>query len=320
MHKSTHQYVLTLGCILSLTGCYNEPEDTYINNQSNITVTNIRLDTPLLPYQNPVGASKAEDEILPDTRFVICAYTQDGELQDRKVITLSNTRQLSYPVNTTFYLPYGKYRLTFWTDYVSGGSIRDWFYDTQDLREVLFKDPYVGNTDWKDAFSGFKDFDLTVPNSSPIKEDITLQRPLAKYRIIANDLEEYINKGGVDIADITADISYTSNTYNGFDAWEGQAIDQAPGHSFTGKTQVLSDSQLLLAWDYVWGNSEDTALKVNIVLRDKKGSIINSIPGIEFAYIRNKLSTVTGHFLTEEQDSGIGVITEYDGEFNVPLP
>ncbi len=320
MRTTIHSALLTL-FILSVTGCYLKPEEIiYTGPGTHVTVVNIVLDTSMTPYEPLLNNTKAEGTSLPDRRFVIAVYSPDGELQDRKTVTTSDIGQHSYQVNVSFQLPGKAYRLVFWSDYVASGSTSDWYYNTQDLMEIVPNGSYAGNTDWKDAFTAYKDIDLSTPAHGQVDENIILRRPFAKYQVLSDDLYEYVKKGDSKPEDITVKVAYQGITYNSYDAFEGYPGTIGQGQSFTGSAKVLSANRLSIAWDYLWAEDDAMKLKATIMMYNSAGKIVNTITNQEIAYVRDKLTTVTGNFLTEEQSSGIGVITDYEGDIEFPLP
>lgn len=309
---------------LFITSCI---KDTYEgnccdnNSYTDLTVANIVLDTAMPPYQSLLKQIKEEDkDSRPDIRFIIAVYTEAGELYEKKTVTASDINQTIYAVNVTFHLPNNTYRLVFWADFVEHASSSDFYYDTQDLKNIKLEDSYIANTELKNAYTAYKVIDLTMQESTQIIDTVTLQRPFAKYRIIANDLQEYIRKGGVNPEQITTGITYHNPIYNSYNAVAGKPNSTSSQESFTGTVQVLSSSQLLLSWDYVWAGEDELTLKTKLTIYDATNTKINTINNLIIPCLRNKVTTITGAFLTKKDDSGIGIVTEYEGEINVPLP
>ncbi|MDR2955018.1 MAG: hypothetical protein LBV43_08050 [Prevotella sp.] len=313
--------LLILLCVL-LSGCYTWDDDACICcSGTKVTVLNIILDVSMIPY-SPVSGKAAVDEVEnPDVRAIIGIYSKAGNLVERKVFNVGKAGSIVYSVNDTIQLPAAEYRLVFWADYVLPGSVEDLYYDTENLAYIQTIGDYRGNTELKDAFTTYLDVNLEVGNGSVIPENIILHRPFSKYQIIATDLREYLSVGGVsDVADIRCRISYPGLVYDSYDAVQGKPADVWNGGSFSGQTHILSLDELLLGWDYIWATDEASMLKANVRIYDTKGHVINQIDQVEIPYMRNRLTTVKGAFLTEESDSGIGVVTDYEGNIDIPLP
>lgn len=85
----------------------------------------------------------------------------------------------------------GSYDLRLWTDYARADNpLADTFYHTESLKAVtIVTKPYTANTDAKDA-AYYNKSDITLSKEGATM-NVQLQRPLAKYRLIAKDVENY---------------------------------------------------------------------------------------------------------------------------------
>lgn len=85
----------------------------------------------------------------------------------------------------------GSYDLRLWTDYARADNpLADTFYHTESLKAVtIVTKPYTANTDAKDA-AYYNKSDITLSEKGATM-NVQLQRPLAKYRLIAKDVENY---------------------------------------------------------------------------------------------------------------------------------
>ena len=122
----------------------------------------------------------------------------------------------------------GDYDLRLWADRDGG------YYNTDDLGKVLvLTDNYVANgeTDKKDAY--YATTALSIP-SSPTGgvegASVSLERPFAKYRLIATDVEAYYNlidKGEAlpDIEDLQVRVTYEGFFPTGFNVATGKPND-----------------------------------------------------------------------------------------------
>ena len=133
------------------------------------------------------------------------------------------TRNLSqgYDYATDIELPQGDYKIMVWSD-LSENEDGPYFYNPQNFAEIKLWGTYRGNTNYRDAFRGSGQIRL-VPDilaDVPDTLSISMQRPLAKYEIITNDLRDFITKEAVvDTEDYTVVFLYAGfmpNTYNLF--------------------------------------------------------------------------------------------------------
>lgn len=90
----------------------------------------------------------------------------------------------------------GKYRFITWADYVLSSSSQATYYDVSQFEEIkMLHDEeglYQGNTLWRDAFIGQADAEVEPLENGSLT--IEMERPLAKYRFITTDLEEFIQQ------------------------------------------------------------------------------------------------------------------------------
>lgn len=137
----------------------------------------------------------------------------------------------------------GDYDLRLWADWTSDGTTDDKYYNTDDLSAVtVLTDNYVANglTDEKDAYYT-NSLTLTVTDEanqgSPSGESwgaVTLIRPFARYRIIASDVQGYLNlidKGEAlpPIGNLSVRVSYEGFFPTGFSVATGKPNDALTG-------------------------------------------------------------------------------------------
>ena len=164
----------------------------------------------------------------------------------------------------------GDYDLRLWADRDGG------YYNTDDLGKVLvLTDSYVANgeTDKKDAY--YAAGNLTVTDDTPDKP-VTLERPFAKYRLIATDVEAY---------------------YNLID--KGEALP------------AIEDLQVRVTYEGFFPTAFNVATgKPNDALNT--GDIVTTVQHVKISYKRGHLTTVTGHFLTAgKTPGGVQIDTEW---------
>lgn len=212
----------------------------------------------------------------------------------------------------------GNYDLRLWADW--NGS----YYNADDLSAVtVLTDSYVANgeADKKDAYYAAEA--LTVTDDMPEKP-VTLTRPFARYRLIANDVEGYLNliKNGENlpaIEDLQVRVTYEGFFPTGFDVATGKPNDAlnigihytsmptiAEGYNETEARQVGAD--------FVLTNGEESAVTVTIQMIDTNtDETVCTVSGIKIPYKRGHLTTVSGHFLTAGKTAGgVQVDTEWN--------
>ena len=211
----------------------------------------------------------------------------------------------------------GDYDLRLWADWDGG------YYNADDLNKVLvLTDSYVANgeTDKKDAY--YAAGNLTVTDDTPDKP-VTLERPFAKYRLIATDVEAYYNlmdKGEAlpAIEDLQVRVTYEGFFPTGFNVATGKPNDALnTGIHYTSVPTVAEgyDAKVnrQVGADFVLTNGEESFVNVTIQMVDTNTSdIIATVQHVKIPYKRGHLTTVTGHFLTAgKTPGGVQIDTEW---------
>ena len=207
----------------------------------------------------------------------------------------------------------GNYDLRLWADWNGG------YYNTDDLSAVtVLTDSYVANgeTDKKDAY--YATTALSIP-SSPTGgvegASVSLERPFAKYRLIATDVEAYYNlidKGEAlpDIEDLQVRVTYEGFFPTGFNVATGKPNDALnTGIHYTSVPTVAEgyDAKVnrQVGADFVLTNGEESFVNVTIQMIDTNtGEAVATVQHVKIPYKRGHLTTVTGHFLTAGKTPG----------------
>ena len=227
------------------------------------------------------------------------------------------------------------YRMVAWRDFVlatevSGNTAADCFYTTSDFAAVKLKGDYTGGTDYKDVFCGQATLDL-IPYRCHLaarhREEIQLERPLAKIELITTDVIKYLNKleqmksvRPAGIEDFTVQLGYTGYFPTGFNVVSNRPNEAVTGIQFTSVPIVISNNEACLAFDYVLVNGTESSVTLEMVICNEKGQEVNRVGGVEVPVRRNRITTVRDAFLTREFAPGIGINPGFDGEINVVVP
>lgn len=215
----------------------------------------------------------------------------------------------------------GDYDLRLWADWNGG------YYNADDLNKVLvLTDSYVANgeTDKKDAY--YATTALSIP-SSPTGgvegASVSLERPFAKYRLIATDVEAYYNlieKGEAlpAIEDLQVRVTYEGFFPTGFNVATGKPNDALnTGIHYSSVPTVAEgyDAKVnrQVGADFVLTNGEESFVNVTIQMVDTNtGDIVATVQHVKIPYKRGHLTTVTGHFLTAgKTPGGVQIDTEW---------
>lgn len=221
----------------------------------------------------------------------------------------------------------GNYDLHLWTDYArTDALLEDTYYHTADLKAVtLVTDPgYTANTDAKDA-AYFTQADISLAETSG-EMKVKLERPLAKYRLIATDVEAYrkLTEKNEEkfppLEELNAMISYNGYFPNGFNVTSGKPNSSVDGIIYCATLHPASENEkeVQIGSDWVFVNGTESLVNVAIRILNKDGEVISRVENATIAYRRNHATIVKGNFLTAGHSGGnIHINTEWEEDYNV---
>lgn len=214
----------------------------------------------------------------------------------------------------------GTYDLRLWTDYAHADApLADTYYHTESLKAVnIVTDPYVANTDIKDA-AYHNESNIILPEEGTEKT-IKLQRPLAKYRIIANDVEAYRKLAEAEpekyplLEELTVTVQYENYFPSEFNAGNNKVTDSTTDIGFSARLADADTgaSELPIVTDWIMASGE-SSVTVTLTVSDSNGNRICSVNGVRIAYKQGCMTTVRGKFLTAGISGG-GITIDTDWE------
>lgn len=275
------------------------------------------------------GTTKAAAEYR--RRFIIEAW-REGKPTARQVTVMETAEEeggdgkISLPIHLKLHAL--DYTLAVWTDYVAAGTTDDLYYDTDNLQQVACRDPYTGSTDYRDCLYGTTPLDLRQYRdewNAKVQVKVDMVRPLAKYELIATDVQKFLQKTQKQRAGGTAytiTVSYGFYFPLGFNVLTGKPDCSEMGVAFTAPLTVTDNGsgECTLASDYIFVNGDESYVPLSIEIKDDAGNGISRTTGIDVPYRRGHLTTVRGHFLTNRYDTGIGIDPDFDDDdINIDL-
>lgn len=157
----------------------------------------------------PFGTRFTEDVCY---RFVIDLYrvtSSHSVFVERRV----EFRDVDYDKNTDpviaqFDVTATQYKVLVWCDYVQDDIREAWYYNTDDLRKIVYSDIEVKDNNDKDVFTNMLNVDLTdyyyLEGDFEIRPDVlTLERPKGRYKCITTDADDYLKSAGTSIEDLS---------------------------------------------------------------------------------------------------------------------
>ena len=257
-------------------------------------------------------------------RFIIEAW-REGKPTTRQVTVMETAEEdgdakISLPIHLKLHAL--EYTLAVWTDYVKAGTTDDLYYDTDNLQQVACTDPYTGSTPHRDCLYGTAALDLRQYRdewNARVQVKVDMVRPLAKYELIATDVQKFLQKTQKQRAGGTAytiTVSYGFYFPLGFNVLSGKPDRSEMGVAFTAPLTVTDNGsgECTLASDYIFVNGDESYVPLGIEIKDNAGNGISRTTGIDVPYRRGHLTTVRGHFLTNRYDTGIGIDPDFDDD------
>ncbi len=335
--------VLTIalaGCVHDYPGMTEEGEEGVDPTLVEVN-TEVTLDLELVPLEIITqesarsGTNKARNITTKADdgyrrRFIIEAW-REGKPTTRQVTVMETAEEdgdakISLPIHLKLHAL--EYTLAVWTDYVKAGTTDDLYYDTDNLQQVACTDPYTGSTPHRDCLYGTAVLDLRQYRdewNARVQVKVDMVRPLAKYELIATDVQKFLQKTQKQRAGSAAyaiAVSYGFYFPLGFNVLTGKPDRSEMGVAFTAPLTVTDNGsgECTLASDYIFVNGDESYVPLGIEIKDNAGNGISRTTGIDVPYRRGHLTTVRGHFLTNRYDTGIGIDPDFDDDdINIDL-
>lgn len=333
--------LLALPFLMAACTLHEEPELT-ADGELGVDPTEVNVEVNLtldlnLPEQGNEENSSARVSANTDYlhRFIVEAYFNRQPVARQVFVeNITDRTHLSLPVSMKLHAR--SYQLVVWKDYVSAETPEeDLHYNTQSLVPVIpNRASHTGNTEYKDVFVGTTSLDLTAYADqwgAVVEQDVTLQRPVARYELIATDVDKFLQRiadGEVNGETFTARIKYSGYLPVGYNA-----LDNVPKHSLMYMQYNTSfelpeegTDELRVGFDYVFVSNEGSAsvpMEIEIV-NENNVTVANSVLNVPLE--RGKNTVWTGEFLTGddqggqggdepgEDEGGIGIDPDYDNE------
>lgn len=280
----------------------------------------LTLPDPKLPDYTP---TKTGTRAAGDTYIIRCVAELVKAGTDNVVLHKSVTpeAQADGTCLVELSVPTGTYDLRLWTDYaLSDNPLSDTYYHTESLKAVsIVTEPYTANTDAKDA-AYHNESNITLPEEGTTI-NVQLQRPLAKYRIIADDVEAYRKLTETapqkypPLEGLAVTVQYENFFPSEFNAAGGKVTDALTGIGYTTSlTGTGTDtSELVLASDWVMAGSTESSVTIQLTINDAGGNTICQVKNTNIGYKQGHLTTIRGKFLTAGVNNG-GVIIDTNWE------
>lgn len=299
----------------------------------------VTLDLELVPLEiitNKARSRTTKTHAAEQTEYrrrIIIEAWREGKQEARQVTVIEDAeedgdKRITLPIRLKLHAL--DYTLTVWTDYVKAGTDTDLYYNTEDLEQIVCTTPYTGSTPYRDCLYGTTALDLRSYReewNAKVQVKVDMVRPLAQYRIIATDVQEFLRKtrrkrdGESGSSTYTVTFSYGFYFPLGFNTATGKPMNSVQGVKFSAPLSIPDDGteECELGSDFIFVNGTESFVPLNIELTDADGKVVSRTRGLEVPYRRGHLTTLRGNFLTNEMQGGIDIDTGYDDEIDIDL-
>ena len=281
-----------------------------------VVTLNLTFPSPLLPDFIPLRSAGAER--LRTVAEVYEKGTENRFLRKEAFVAPTSTEGV-YQLELV--LPSGEYDLRLWSDYASDEKVDNHYLTTNmQMVKILGKDLYTANTDARDAFT--QTAGLTVANID-LSKDITMLRPLAKYRLVATDVKQFKNLaakyGFPPIEDIAIDVRYDGFLPTSYNTVTKKPNGSEQNYAYVSVLADVTDTEAQVGKDFIFVNGDQSQVEITILIKNKNtGKTISKVSGVKVNYRAGYLTTVRGDFLTGGATGGdINIDTEWDEDFTV---
>lgn len=323
MMKKLTTYIASL-LVFALTGCDKTVLEFPENGGVDPTLVNLALslevDPQLTPYVSG-GRSESLETDWNDVRWIVEVFRDEisGEPVEKQVLVCEQAPDGHHKIHTNLKLHAARYHIVAWMDYVDNGSTADKYYMVNSLSSIKIPETenYIGDEDCKATYVAKQEIDLRSYSdqwNATVDALVTLQLPMAKIEFITTDA------GNMDVSTMQVQVEYAGYFPSGFNAYLNKPNDARTGVTFGCFMKPLTDGEAHLAGDYIFVNGSESAVKVNLIIRDAGGNLLNKVEGIDVPIVRGKLTAIRDEFLTRDYIPGIGIDPDFDGEINIVIP
>ena len=248
-----------------------------------------------------------------------------------------------YDHEVTLDLLPGNYNVMVWSDLVQTSGDAH-FYEAGNFAEIRLQGEHQPNTDYRDAFRGSNRISLVadIMERQPDTLDIAMQRPLAKFELITNDVLEFIDKettratskanGGkatskgdtpsrvINLDDYKVVFYYVGFMPDAYSIHTDKPVDSSTGVFFESTLKKLTESEASLGFDYVIVNGKKSIVTLKVGIFDNEDLQLSLSDPIDVPLHRNHHTVIRGMFLMSEASGGVSINPEFDGDHNLIFP
>ena len=297
--------------------------------------------------EQSLGETYDNHQAFGRIRYIVRAYpvSDNQRLSQDYTHEFTFTKDIAkgYDHEVTLDLLPGEYNIMVWSDLVRT-SDNPYFHNAATFAEIRLQGDHKANDDYRDSFRGSNGVTLVsdIMERLPDTLDIAMQRPLAKYEFITNDVTEFVEKeairlaskanaGGVgtpgdvptrvvNIEDYRVVFYYVGFMPNAYSIHTDKPVDSATGVMYESGLKKVTESEASIGFDYVFVNGKQSAVTVKIGIYDNEGTELSLSEAIEIPLRRSHHTILTGMFLMSEASGGVSINPDFDGDHNLIFP
>ena len=274
-----------------------------------------------LPELQNIAPTKAGESAKLRYTILLWRYENQTVFNVRPDYSFTFQRSSMSELDTTIFLPVNpaKYRVAGWVDWVGGEAGPG--YDLTDPEHVVYPD-YSSGEYVREAFTVVTDYDVDgmYAAGETYQKTVTLERPVAKLRIVAPEALTFLTMTGLDLSEMNVTLRYTMPIPEGYNILTGATYGVRSNVTMTCKPRLDTSGELVFVSDYLFLADDNAAITVDFTLSDTSGKDLIDYSG-EVPLRDNHSTTVSFDtpYGGDEKPGGIGISPGFDDEIEVPI-
>lgn len=291
-----------------------------LNYMADMTEWHYRYNDSKLIEEGPGSTYRNGIESGGRVRHIVRAYPQSEDQGLMQEFIFEEDIKEGYIHEIQFDIIPGEYEIKVWSDFV-GSDSETYFYQTDDFGRInlLGGGQHKGNTDYRDAFRGSCNVSVQAGYivMPPDTLDVIMQRPLAKFELITDDIDYYIERS---VENYMIKFFYVGFMPSAYSIFTDKPVDSITGVIFESSLSNFSENTATMGFDYIFLRDEQSSTTIQYAVYDEQGNQILLSKHIEIPIKRNFHTKVTGSFLTGESSEGTLINPGYNGDHNLVFP
>lgn len=124
----------------------------------------------------------------------------------------------------------------------------------------------------------------------------------------------------INLEDYYVVLRYTGFMPSAFNMFTNAPGDARTGVVFTAPLTKLDNNEVAMGFDYVFVNHKEARVDLMLEVYDNEGDCMARTPVVQVPLKRSQLTVIRGEFLTSEAKGGVGIVPDFDGEYNIFIP